>query len=171
MRSAPSSMARRNPCSYPPAHEPSDAESLAEPLSEEQIAEEERTHRVIPRVAPRTTDDLEIEPPQRQRYPVRLGHALSEMWATRELLLTFVERDLRVRYKQAVLGGLWAILQPLLLMVIFTVVFGHIARVPHQGVPYPIFSYSTLVPWGFFSGAIAYATNAIITNAPVIRKT
>jgi ABC-type polysaccharide/polyol phosphate export permease len=56
-------------------------------------------------------------------------------------------------------------------MVIFTVVFGRIANIPHGGVPYPIFSYSTLVPWGFFSGAIAYGTNAIVTNAPIIRKT
>src|SRR5207253_4723284 len=120
---------------------------------------------------PRTTEELDRDPPPRQRYKVPLRSSLRELLASRELTLTFVERDLRVRYKQAVLGGLWAVLQPLMLMVIFTIVFGRIAKIPHGGVPYPIFSYSTLVAWGFFSGAIAYGTNAIVTNAPIIRKT
>jgi ABC-type polysaccharide/polyol phosphate export permease len=141
------------------------------PLSEAQIAEEEATHRPIPRVRPRTTEELDVEPPPRQRYKVPLRASLRELAASWELLLTFVERDLRVRYKQAVLGGLWAVLQPLMLMVIFTIVFGRIAKIPHGGVPYPLFSYSTLVAWGFFSGAIAYGTNAIVINAPIIRKT
>src|SRR5439155_25654818 len=100
------------------------------------------------------------EPPPRQRYPVDLRRALRELRGSWELLLTFVERDLRVRYKQTILGGLWAILQPFLLMVIFTVVFGRIARVGREGVPYPIFAYSALVPWGFFSGAVAYGTQS-----------
>jgi ABC-type polysaccharide/polyol phosphate export permease len=141
------------------------------PVPEAQVAEEAATHSAIPRVRPRTTAELDRDPPPRQRYrtPVRLS--LKELVASRELLLTFVERDLRVRYKQAVLGGVWAIVQPLVLMVIFTVVFGKIAKIPHGGVPYPIFAYSTLVPWGFFSGAIGYGTNAIVTNAPIIRKT
>jgi ABC-type polysaccharide/polyol phosphate export permease len=152
------------------ASEGPSAEGLG-PLSEAQIAEEEATHRPIPRVRPRTTDELDVEPPARQRYRVHLRSSLRELFASRELLLTFVERDLRVRYKQAVLGGLWAVLQPLMLMVIFTIVFGRIAKIPHGGVPYPIFSYSTLVAWGFFSGAIAYGTNAIVANAPIIRKT
>jgi ABC-type polysaccharide/polyol phosphate export permease len=141
------------------------------PLSEAQVAEEAATHRPIPRVRPRTTDELDVEPPPRQRYRVEVLRSLREFLASRELLLTFVERDLRVRYKQAALGGLWAVLQPLMLMVIFTIVFGRIAEIPHGGVPYPIFSYSALVPWGFFAGAIAYGTNAIVTNAPIIRKT
>jgi ABC-type polysaccharide/polyol phosphate export permease len=149
--------------------EPTDEE--LGPLSEAQIAEEEATHRPIPRVRPRTTEELDVEPPARQRYRVPLRSSFRELVASRELLLTFVERDLRVRYKQAVLGGLWAVLQPLMLMVIFTIVFGRIAKIPHGRVPYPIFSYSTLVAWGFFSGAIAYGTNAIVTNAPIIRKT
>lgn len=141
------------------------------PVPEAQIAEEAATHHAIPRVRPRTTAELDREPPPRQRYRTPLRISLRELVASWELLLTFVERDLRVRYKQAVLGGVWAVLQPLMLMVIFTVVFGKIAKIPHGGVPYPIFSYSTLVPWGFFSGAIAYGTNAIVTNAPIIRKT
>jgi ABC-type polysaccharide/polyol phosphate export permease len=147
------------------------AEDELGPVPEAQVAEEAATHHAIPRVRPRTTAELEGEPPPRQRYRTPVLASLRELVASRELLLTFVERDLRVRYKQAVLGGVWAILQPLVLMVIFTVVFGRIANIPHGGVPYPIFSYSTLVPWGFFSGAIAYGTNAIVTNAPIIRKT
>jgi ABC-type polysaccharide/polyol phosphate export permease len=151
------------------AQEP--AEDDLGPVPESQVAEEAATHHAIPRVRPRTTEELDREPPARQRYRTPVRVSLRELFASRELLLTFVERDLRVRYKQAVLGGIWAVLQPLTLMVIFTVVFGRIARIPHGGVPYPIFSYSALVPWGFFAGAIAYGTNAIVTNAPIIRKT
>lgn len=141
-----------------------------ESLSEEEIAEEEVTHRIVPRVKPRTTDDLDITPPGRQRYPVKIGRALRELVRARELLITFVERDLRVRYKQAVLGGVWAVLQPLMLMVVFSVVFGRIAKVGSEGLPYPVFSYVALVPYQFFSGAVGYGTNSIITNAPIIRK-
>jgi lipopolysaccharide transport system permease protein len=147
------------------------AEDELGPVPDAQIAEEAATHHAIPRVRPRTTAELDQEPPPRRRYRTPVRASLRELVASRELLFTFVERDLRVRYKQAVLGGVWAVLQPLVLMVIFTVVFGKIANIPHGGVPYPIFSYSTLVPWGFFSGAIAYGTNAIVTNAPIIRKT
>ncbi|MFL5768356.1 MAG: ABC transporter permease [Actinomycetota bacterium] len=118
------------------------------PVPDAQVAEEAATHHAIPRVRPRTTAELDRDPPPRQRYRTPLRASLRELAASRELLLTFVERDLRVRYKQAVLGGVWAVLQPLTLMVIFTVVFGRIANIPHGGVPYPIFSYSTLVPWG-----------------------
>jgi ABC-type polysaccharide/polyol phosphate export permease len=147
------------------------AEDDLGPVPEAQVAEEAASHQAIPRVRPRTTEELDREPPPRERYRTPLFASLWELFGSWELLLTFVERDLRVRYKQAVLGGVWAVLQPLILMVIFTVVFGKIARIPHGGVPYPVFSYSTLVPWGFFSGAIAYGTNAIVTNAPIIRKT
>jgi len=95
---------------------------------------------------------------------------LRELARARELLVTFVERDLRVRYKQTVLGGLWAILQPFILMVIFSIVFGKIAKVGSEGAPYPIFSYSALVPWGFFSGALTYGTTVLIQNAGILRK-
>jgi ABC-type polysaccharide/polyol phosphate export permease len=140
------------------------------PASEEQIAEEEATHRVLPRVNPLTTRDLEVEPPPRQRYRTPLRRSLGELFRSRELLFTFVERDLKVRYKQAKLGALWAILQPLMLMVVFTFVFGKIAKVGSEGLPYPIFAYCALVPWGLFSGSIGYGTNSIIGAAGTIRK-
>jgi hypothetical protein len=104
-------------------------DAMSAPGEAEQLIEQERLHRVIPRVKPRTTEELDVEPPPKQRYPVELGRALRELWNTREVLLTFVERDLRVRYKQAALGAFWAIVQPIMLMVIFTVVFGKIAKV------------------------------------------
>jgi ABC-type polysaccharide/polyol phosphate export permease len=123
----------------------------------------------IPKVAPRSAGELDAIAPPKQRYPVPLMRSLRELTHARELLLTFVERDLRVRYKQAVLGGLWAIIQPLMLVVIFTLLFGRIARIP-VGAPYPIFAYTALSAWGFFSGAITYATNGVIMNAGVVRK-
>jgi ABC-type polysaccharide/polyol phosphate export permease len=136
----------------------------------EQLIEQEHLHRVIPRVRPRTTEELDVEPPPKQRYPVRLGRALRELWRAREVLFTFVERDLRVRYKQAALGGFWAIVQPIMLMVIFTVVFGKIAKVGSEGLPYPVFAYAALVPWTLFTSSITYATTGIISNAAIVRK-
>jgi ABC-type polysaccharide/polyol phosphate export permease len=139
-------------------------------VSEEDIAEEEATHRVIPRVRPLTSDELDVSPPAKQEYRVPMRRALGELFRARELLYTFVERDLKVRYKQAVLGGLWAILQPIVVMVIFTAVFGRIAQVGSEGLPYPIFVYCALVPWGLFSGSVGYGTNAVISNSGIIRK-
>ena len=78
-----------------------------------------------------------------------------ELWAYRELLWVLVARDIRVRYKQAVLGAGWAILRPVLTMVIFSVVFGTLAGMPSDGYPYPVFVYAGLLPWTFFAAAIA----------------
>lgn len=150
--------------------EPAERDEALGAATAEEFEEEERTHRAIPRVKPRTTEDLGLEPPPKQRYPVQLGRALRRLLAARELLLTFVERDLRVRYKQAVLGGVWVIAQPLMMMVIFTVVFGKIAKVGSEGLPYAVFSYCALVPWTLFSGSINYGTSSIVTNAGIIRK-
>ena len=148
----------------------SEDDAMPAPGEAEQMIEQERLHRVIPRVKPRTTEELDVEPPPKQRYPVQLGRALRELWAAREVLLTFVERDLRVRYKQAALGAFWAIVQPLMLMVIFTVVFGKIARVGSEGLPYPAFAYSALVPWSLFASSITSATSAIVGNSAIVRK-
>jgi ABC-2 type transport system permease protein/lipopolysaccharide transport system permease protein len=146
------------------------SELLTEDEVETEIAEEEATHRVVPRVKPRKTEDLDIEPPSRQHYAVNIRSDLRELWAHRELGYTLVERDLRVRYKQAVLGGVWAVVQPLVLMVLFTVVFNKIAKITVPGVPYAAFSYTGLVAWGFFAGSIGYGTNAVLSNASIIRK-
>ena len=95
---------------------------------------------------------------------------LNELWAYRELLLFFVWRDIKVRYKQTVLGILWAIIQPFFTMVIFSLFFGRLAQVPSDGLPYPIFSYAALVPWTFFANALTQASNSLVLNANMVKK-
>jgi ABC-type polysaccharide/polyol phosphate export permease len=139
---------------------------------EEGVLEERRVPRVIPRVEPRTTEDLATAAPSKQRYQVGMGRALRDLWGARELVLGLVERDLRVRYKQAILGVFWAVLNPLLTMVLFSFVFGHLAKFSNGtgGVPYALFAYSALVPWSLFQAATNYSINSIIANAPIVRK-
>ncbi len=93
-----------------------------------------------------------------------------ELWDYRDLLFFFAWRDIKVRYKQTVLGGLWAILQPLFTMVIFSLFFGRLANVPSDGLPYPIFSYAALVPWTFFANAVTQASNSLVLSANMIKK-
>jgi len=95
---------------------------------------------------------------------------LHEVWSHRELIYYLTSRDLKVRYKQTALGALWAVIQPLMMMVIFTVVFGTFARIPSDGLPYPIFAYSALVPWNFFSGALGRCVGSLVGNANIISK-
>ena len=95
---------------------------------------------------------------------------LRELWEFRELLYFFAWRDIKVRYKQTVMGVLWAIIQPFLTMVIFSLFFGQFAKVPSDGLPYPIFSYTALVPWTFFANALAQASNSLVANANMIKK-
>jgi homopolymeric O-antigen transport system permease protein len=94
----------------------------------------------------------------------------AEFWHYRELLYFLAWRDVKVRYKQAALGVSWAIIQPVLTMVIFTLFFGHLAGVPSDGIPYPLFSFCALVPWTYFSTILGQAGNSLITNAPLITK-
>ncbi len=148
-----------------------EADELLGPATAAQLAEEERLGRKIPRVRALTTEDLgDLRPPPKQRYPVRILQKVAELWRARELLYTFVERDLRVRYKQAVLGAFWAIAQPLMLMVVFSVVFGRIAKVPSEGLPYIVFSYAALVPFQLFASSLNYGTSSIVSNWATIRK-
>src|SRR5437870_6874666 len=114
---------------------------------------------------------VDLVPPPRQRYDAGLGHSLKEFFRARELLLTLVERDFRVRYKQTILGSFWAVLQPLILLVLFAVVFGRIAKVGSEGVPYMVFAYSALVPWGYFSSAVSRAAVSVVSNLSIVRKT
>jgi lipopolysaccharide transport system permease protein len=95
---------------------------------------------------------------------------LRELWTYRELLFFFVWRDLKVRYKQTIMGVSWAIIQPLLTMVIFSLFFGRLAKVPSDGLPYPIFSYTALVPWTFFANALTQASNSLVTGSNMIKK-
>jgi lipopolysaccharide transport system permease protein len=95
---------------------------------------------------------------------------LRELWEFRELLYFFAWRDIKVRYKQTVLGALWAIIQPVITMVIFSLFFGRLAQIPSDGLPYPVFTYAALVPWTFFSNALNQASNSLVMNANMIKK-
>jgi lipopolysaccharide transport system permease protein len=95
---------------------------------------------------------------------------LRDLWAFRELLFFLIWRDLKVRYKQTILGALWVVMQPLLMTVVFTVFLGKLARVPSGAIPYPIFVYSALLPWTFFSTAVNNSGNSLVGNAQLITK-
>jgi lipopolysaccharide transport system permease protein len=93
-----------------------------------------------------------------------------ELWAFRQLLIFLVWRDLRVRYAQTILGVAWAVLQPLLSVLVFTVVFGRFARVPSDGVPYAVFALAAVVPWNYFSNAFSLSSNSLVANSNLISK-
>jgi lipopolysaccharide transport system permease protein len=95
---------------------------------------------------------------------------LSELWEYRELFLFLTWREVSVRYKQTVLGVAWAIIQPVMSMVVFTVFFGGLAKMPSDGVPYPIFTFAALVPWMLFSNGLTQSANSLVGNANLIRK-
>lgn len=95
---------------------------------------------------------------------------LGELWQYRELLYFLVWRDIKVRYKQTVLGAAWAIIQPFFTMVVFSLFFGRLARVPSDNIPYPIFSYAALVPWTFFANGLNQASTGMVTHANLITK-
>jgi lipopolysaccharide transport system permease protein len=105
-----------------------------------------------------------IEP--RRRFAVGFG----ELWEYRELFYFLVWRDIKVRYKQTALGALWAVLQPLLLMVVFTLFIGQLRGVGPGTVPYPVFSLAALVPWTFFANAVAGAANSVVLNSQLVSK-
>lgn len=95
---------------------------------------------------------------------------LSELWEYRELLFFLTWRDVKVRYKQAVLGVAWAVIQPLMTMVVFSVIFGQVAKLPSEGIPYPIFSFVALLPWQLFSGTLTRASTSLVGNANLLSK-
>jgi lipopolysaccharide transport system permease protein len=95
---------------------------------------------------------------------------LSELWQYRELLYFLVWRDIKVRYKQTVLGASWAVLQPFLTMVVFSIFFGRLAGMPSDGLPYPLFAYTALLPWQLFSYALSESGNSLISNQRLISK-
>jgi lipopolysaccharide transport system permease protein len=95
---------------------------------------------------------------------------LRDWWLYRELLYFLIWRDVKIRYKQTLLGASWAIIQPLLTMLIFTLIFGRVAKIDSNGIPYPVFAYSALLPWTFFANAITTSSNSIVGNAHLITK-
>ena len=95
---------------------------------------------------------------------------LHELWQYRELLFFLIWRDIMVRYKQTVLGAAWAIIQPFFTMVVFSLFFGRLAKIPSDGIPYPIFAYAALVPWTFFANGLTQSSNSLVSSANLIKK-
>jgi len=112
-------------------------------------------------------------PPATRRLQASRGlprHLLADLWRYRELLYFFVWRDIKVRYKQTVLGAGWAILQPALTTVVFTIFFGRLARMPSDGIPYPVFAMMALVPWTYFAAALAASSASVGGYQHIISK-
>jgi lipopolysaccharide transport system permease protein len=95
---------------------------------------------------------------------------LHELWEYRELLYFLTWRDIKVRYKQTALGAVWAILQPLLTALIFSLFFGKLAKMPSDGIPYPLFTFTALVPWTLFSNALSQSSNSLVSSSNLIKK-
>lgn len=112
-----------------------------------------------------TVPYISIRPPKKW-VPIDLH----ELWEYRELLSSFILRDVKIRYKQTALGFLWVIIQPLFMMLIFTIIFGGFAKIPSDGVPYPLFNFSALLPWTLFSEGLTRSTTSMVTNANIMTK-
>ncbi|MEZ5428789.1 MAG: ABC transporter permease [Pyrinomonadaceae bacterium] len=108
---------------------------------------------------------LRIEP-SKGLVPIKL----KELWEYRELFFFLVWRDVKIRYKQTALGAAWAIIQPVLTMVVFSIFFGKLGKIPSDGVPYPIFSFAALVPWTLFSNGLTQATGSLVGSSNLIKK-
>ena len=115
---------------------------------------------------------FQVEPPVLRIAPPQgwLAVDFKELWAARELLYFFVWRDIKVRYKQTAIGAAWAVIQPFMTMVVFSLFFGKLAKMPSHGLPYPIFYYSALLPWIYFAGALQQATSVVVDQQHVITK-
>jgi len=117
-------------------------------------------------ITPGTPEEVLILRPTRGWSALNLG----DLWRYRELIYFLIWRDVKVRYKQTALGASWAILQPFITMVVFTLLFGRLAKMPSDGIPYPLFSYTGLLPWGLFTKAIGDAGRSMVTNRSMITK-
>jgi lipopolysaccharide transport system permease protein len=95
---------------------------------------------------------------------------LHEIWEYKEILFFLALRQIKVRYKQTIMGALWAVLQPFLTMIVFTIIFGNFAKIPSENIPYPIFSYSGLVLWTYFSTSLSQAGNSLVDNSNLVTK-
>src|SRR5712664_1931548 len=115
---------------------------------------------------PTVQSNVLIMEPSRGWVPLRLR----DLWEYRELLHFLVWRDIKVRYKQTALGAAWAIIQPFFTMVVFSLFFGRLAKVPSDGIPYPIFSFAALVPWTFFANGLTQSSNSLVGSANLITK-
>ena len=122
----------------------------------------------IPPADPRQSENVALLRIESSRGWVSLG--LRELWGYRELIYFFIWRDIKVRYKQTVLGGLWAILQPFFTMLIFSVFFGRLAKIPSEGVPYPLFAFAALVPWQFFANGLSQSSTSLVASSNLVAK-
>lgn len=117
-------------------------------------------------IAPASSEaHIVIEPPRRWT-----ALDLKELWMYRELLFFLAWRDVKLRYKQTALGAAWAILQPLMTMVVFSIIFGQLANLPSEGIPYPVFTYTALLPWQLFAFALSNSSNSLINSQNLISK-
>lgn len=141
--------------------------SVSEPLSTPSTSASAPEHHFGRRESASSEEPVVVIEPSKQWVPVNLR----DLWTYRELLYVLAGRDIKVRYKQTVLGVVWVVMQPLLMTVIFTVFLGKLARVPSSGeIPYSLFAYSGLFIWTFFSGAISVAGQSLLANAHLITK-
>jgi lipopolysaccharide transport system permease protein len=121
------------------------------------------------------TEDLHVDKRNAQFMRIQpskgwVSIKLSELWDYRELFYFLIWRDIKVRYKQTALGATWAIIQPVFTVVIFSIFFGRLAKVPSDGIPYPLFSFAALVPWTFFSYGLNQSSNSLVGSANLITK-
>lgn len=142
-----------------------ESESIAaveEAISDAKAAEEIRSHRE----AGDAHSSITVIEPSKGWVSLRLG----EVWNYRELLFFLTWRDIKVRYKQTLLGAAWAIIQPLFTMAVFSLFFGKLAKIPSDNIPYPIFSFAALVPWTFFANGLAQSSNSLVGSSSLITK-
>jgi lipopolysaccharide transport system permease protein len=140
-------------------------DSLPNPRLPESVAALAQENAATPPSSSRAVVITRIAPP-RGWFDLRLA----ELWAYRELLYFFIWRDVKVRYKQTVIGVAWVVLQPLLTMGVFTLFFGRLAKLPSDGLPYPVFYFTALVPWTYFATALQSCTNVVVENQRMITK-
>jgi lipopolysaccharide transport system permease protein len=134
--------------------------------SEQQASPEDASSASIDQQEGRLTALVRIEAP----HGVWASLKLKECWQYRGLAYYLVWRDIKVRYKQTLLGALWAVIQPLFTMVVFTLIFGRVAKIPSEGLPYPLFTFAALVPFQFFQNGVLQASESLVSNANMIRK-
>jgi lipopolysaccharide transport system permease protein len=120
----------------------------------------------MPTVSSSSAQAITIIEPSSGWVPVKLR----ELWEFREVLYFLVWRDIKVRYRQTVIGTTWAVIQPFLTMVVFTVFFGRLAKMPSDGIPYPLFAFAALVPWTFFANGLTQGTSSLVASGNLITK-
>jgi lipopolysaccharide transport system permease protein len=137
----------------------------------------QKISKVLPKVVTpeKASSHLQAQTAEEPEILIRPAHGWAaidfrELWDYRELLYFLIWRDLKVRYKQTVLGVAWAVLQPLMTMVVFSIFFGWLAGMPSDGVPYPIFAYTALVPWTYFANALTQASHSVVEHEHMLRK-